>query len=267
MGFLIDTAMSELGISFGNNTEYPVNSNKYFAIFGRAIISFSKVSGIVLYQSKKSAVNAGGVDEPYITTGAVSELSSLQLEKGYGTVAMLNILKKAAEIILVIKNNDGSFNKVYYSDRISVSELKLSDLNASKSEVLIQSLKLSYTYLKPLPIEYESIVSMVENYLNSANDTSVNDTIFENFFSDIEEQASLKVSEDSSNYSDVTKDDDLNSSHTEPYTSETKSILNEEIIDAVKINEEINEVEALKALEDEKAFKENEAMLEKLIDI
>ncbi len=175
--------LSNFGINFGNVNEYPILSNKYFVIIGTNIFSFAKISGINLYSANVRAVNYGGTEIPYLVKEPNDTLNTIRFEKGFGTVNIAALVNKINMMILIIKGDDDSIQGVYYSDRMMVKNVTLSDLDASKSEVLIQTLE----------VAYNSFV------VSSALDTAV--SIFGKLFS-----TPKTVSSASSSYEDLSKD-------------------------------------------------------------
>ncbi len=148
MDISLKSVLSNFGINFGNVNEYPILSNKYFVIIGTNIFSFAKISGINLYSANVAAVNYGGAEEPYLVKEPKNSLNTIRFEKGFGTVNIASFINKVSTMILLIKGDDNSIKGVYYSDRMMVRNVTLSDLNAKSSEVLIQNLEVAYTSLK-----------------------------------------------------------------------------------------------------------------------
>lgn len=144
----VSSILSGMGINLGNLNEYPLSGNNYFVILGTSMLSFAKISGLVLRSVKTKGVNEGGINEPYIVEEPSDELNTLVLEKGYGTVDVMDMIKHAKMMILIIRGPGNLIKGVYYTSRMIVKEVALSDLEGNKSEVLIQRMTISYTYLK-----------------------------------------------------------------------------------------------------------------------
>lgn len=142
----LKSVLSSFGINFEN--EYPVLSNKYIAIIGGNIFGFSKISGLNLYSANVKGVNYGGADEPFMIYEPNSSLNTLKLEKGFGTVDILGLVEKVSMLILIIKGSDNSVKGVYYTNKMMVKSVTLSDLDAGKSDVLIQTMEICYTSFK-----------------------------------------------------------------------------------------------------------------------
>lgn len=140
--------LSSFGFDIGNLNNYPIDGTKYFVILGTSVCSFSKISGIYLRSVKTMGVNEGGMNEPYIVEEPNSELNTLRFEKGFGTTDVLNMVNKIKTMLLLIKGRDNKIKGAYYTSRMIVKDITLSDLDAGKSTVLIQTMTISYTYLK-----------------------------------------------------------------------------------------------------------------------
>lgn len=137
-----------MGLYLGNLEEYPVLGMNYFIVLGSAIMSFSKISGLHLYGANIKPVLEGGRFEPYMVEESMEQLHTMTLEKGVGTIDMLDVIKRANFMILIIKNADNSLRTAYYTNTIMVQDIKLTDLEAKSSRVLIQSMSIAYTHLK-----------------------------------------------------------------------------------------------------------------------
>lgn len=137
-----------MGIHLGNLEEYPVLGMNYFIVLGSSIMSFSKISGLHLYGANIKPVLEGGRFEPYMVEESMEELHTMTLEKGVGTIDLLNVIKSANFMILIIKNQDHSLRTAYYTNTIMVKDVKLTDLEANSSRVFIQSMSVAYTHLK-----------------------------------------------------------------------------------------------------------------------
>lgn len=148
MSGTIQKILSSFGFNIGNLDDYPIDGTKYFVILGTSVCSFSKISGIYLRSVKTMGVNEGGMNEPYIVEEPNSELNTLQLEKGFGTIDVLNMVNKIKTMLLLIKGRDNKIKGAYYTSRMIVKDITLSNLDAGKSTVLIQTMTISYTYLK-----------------------------------------------------------------------------------------------------------------------
>lgn len=145
---MVNKLLSTMGIHLGNLEEYPVLGMNYFIVLGSSILSFSKISGLHLYGANIKPVLEGGRFEPYMVEESMEELHTMTLEKGVGTIDMLNVIKRANFMILIIKNADNSLRTAYYTNTIMVKDIKLTDLEAQSSRVLIQSMSIAYTHLK-----------------------------------------------------------------------------------------------------------------------
>ena len=148
MAGTIQKILSSFGFNIGNLNDYPIDGTKYFVILGTSVCSFSKISGIYLRSVKTMGVNEGGMNEPYIVEEPNSELNTLRFEKGFGTIDVLNMVNKIKTMLLLIKGRDNKIKGAYYTSRMIVKDITLSDLDAGKSAVLIQTMTISYTYLK-----------------------------------------------------------------------------------------------------------------------
>ncbi|MDD3569869.1 MAG: hypothetical protein PHY44_02055, partial [Lachnospiraceae bacterium] len=169
---LTQTLLSKLGINIGNSQDYPIGSMNYFVILGTSILSFSKISGINLYNTKTMAVNEGGMLEPYIVEEPNNELNTLHFEKGYGTANVLDMIPNAKAMILIIKGQNNEIKGAYQTSRMMVKDVKLSDLDASKSAVLIQNMTISYTSLKSVPAGVQSGLGKLFSLLDYNNNSS-----------------------------------------------------------------------------------------------
>lgn len=148
MAGTIQKILSSFGFNIGNLNDYPIDGTKYFVILGTSVCSFSKISGIYLRSVKTMGVNEGGMNEPYIVEEPNSDLNTLRFEKGFGTIDVLNMVNKIKTMLLLIKGRDNKIQGAYYTSRMIVKDITLSDLDAGKSTVLIQTMIISYTYLK-----------------------------------------------------------------------------------------------------------------------
>lgn len=148
----VSQALSSLGINIGNVNEYPVSNMNYFVIFGASKISFSKISGLTVIKNETKGVLEGGVKEPYITTKGSTDLSTMVLEKGFGTVDVNAMVTSsvARSMILIIRGEGNAIKGAYYTDRMVVKSLELSDLDAMKPGVWVQKLSISYTTLNAI---------------------------------------------------------------------------------------------------------------------
>lgn len=140
--------LSSFGFNIGNLNDYPIDGTKYFVILGTSVCSFSKISGIYLRSVKTMGINEGGMNESYIVEEPNNDLNTLRFEKGFGTIDVLSMVNKIKTMLLLIKGRDNKIQGAYYTSRMIVKDITLSDLDAGKSTVLIQTMTISYTYLK-----------------------------------------------------------------------------------------------------------------------
>lgn len=178
MGITVKSILSRMGVNIGNLNEYPIQGTKYIVILGLSILSFSKISGITLYSANIRGLNEGGMNEPYLVEEPNNTPSVMKLEKGYGTVDVLQIIDKAKVMLLLIKGQDNKIKGAYYTSRMMIKEVTLSDLDAGKSGILIQTMTISYTNLKPVNavmgmgsmFGLDEIISSLLDYNNDEDD-------------------------------------------------------------------------------------------------
>lgn len=127
--------------------QYPLLSYQYDVILGGYLTSFSKITGIVLQSSEVVAVNEGGRNQPYLFRDSKKNFHTMVLEKGYGTVNLINFYDKVTDVTIILRNQQGNIVQAYSTSYAVVQEIKFSDLNASTTEVLIQSMSIAYTTL------------------------------------------------------------------------------------------------------------------------
>lgn len=142
------TIASALGVNLGKGNEYPIISNGYYVVLGTILTSFSRISGITLKSSELKPVNEGGSNKPYIFRDTKKEFNTITFEKGYGTLDVMELIDELNTMTIIIKGNDKSVQGVYCTDRAVVQTVTLSDLEASESKVLIQSMTIAYNTLK-----------------------------------------------------------------------------------------------------------------------
>ncbi|MFI3174346.1 MAG: hypothetical protein R3Y53_03975 [Bacillota bacterium] len=294
MADFIQKMLAKAGIAFGNTSDYPIMSNHYFAIFGKAVVSFSKISGITLLTNKNSAVSEGGRFEPYITTEPVSELSTMTLEKGFGTLDLLSIANKSKSFILVVRGDDHAIKNVYYTDRMSVDKMTISDLDAKSSTVLVQNITISYTYLRPMPDLVDMLPSSVASVLSAAgldNASLFNAISTEGSTSDLSDQIAgsvLKTGMTEETATETTEDTTADTAEDTTYLGENdadniasdterikaekeakrnEKLANQDVQSAVDANSTAAEQEKERADEEAKASQEKASLLEELIQL
>jgi phage tail-like protein len=153
-----------------NKSSYPLNNNNYVVVFGKYTMGFSKISGIALKSSEYSAINEGGRDTPYILPEQTKKINTITFEKGLGTSNLMSIVNKINLLTIIIRGSDQSIKAVYYTDRAFVENINLSDLNANASEVLIQTMTVSYNTLKKV----DNIDSLTYNPQNNKTSATSN---------------------------------------------------------------------------------------------
>lgn len=161
MSGVVKGVLSKMGVNIGSSSDTPLLGNNYFVIIGTSILSFSKISGISFFNAATQGINEGGRNEPYIVEEPRSTLNDMVLEKGFGTVDILRLAAGAKSMILIMKDDCGNIQGAYYTGCMMIKEIKISDLNAQKSDVLIQSMTISYTNLK----KAETIMKLASNGL------------------------------------------------------------------------------------------------------
>lgn len=169
--------LSSFGINLGNVEEYPVLGTNYFVIIGMSVLSFSKISGINLFSQSTKAINEGGRYEPYIVEEPNEKLNKITFEKGLGTVNIMNIVNSAKSMIIVIKDSNNKIKGIYYTGTMLIESISISELEASKSNVLIQKMEISYINLKQMK-DFDKYSSVFDGELLSYLSTyNTNDDI------------------------------------------------------------------------------------------
>lgn len=142
---LVDTALGIVGVSYKNDSEDPIQGMNYVVIIGTNIATFSKVSGIRLLHRKVGTVNEGGMLTPYLVEEQDDETTTMTLEKGLGTLDLYKYCKNSSTMIIVVKDRHKDIKAVYYTSRMFVSDISISDLAGNSSEIVIQKMQVTYT--------------------------------------------------------------------------------------------------------------------------
>ncbi len=124
---------------------FPVLSHRFYVIFNNQIeMHFSKISEMTLKASHITPFNEGGANKPYFLRDYQKTLNTLTLEKGFGTLDVLNMMHKVHDMTIVVKQSDGTVKSVFYARRAVVQDVKLSELTGATSQVLIQKMTIVY---------------------------------------------------------------------------------------------------------------------------
>lgn len=126
---------------------YPLLCYQYDVILGGCLTSFSKITGLVLKSSEITAVNEGGRNQPYLFRDSKKNIHTMVLEKGYGTIDLMGFCDNITDVTILLRNQKGDIVQAYSTSYAVVQEIKFSDLDASKTEILIQSMTIAYTML------------------------------------------------------------------------------------------------------------------------
>lgn len=270
MGFA-KSLLSKAGLNIGNLKDYPVHSMNYFVILGTSILSFSKISGIHLYHSKTMAVNEGGMLEPYIVEEPNNELNTLKFEKGYGTVDVLDMVHTAKTMLLIIKGQDHKVKGIYYTSRMMVRDVTLSDLDASKSAILIQNLTISYTALKRAPYSMKMGLSALFDAFDY-NDNSAEKEEIRKYAEKLSSK-NLKKQKSDTMPSDGKTQYQREREQIEKDTKQLKALKeakihqNQQVDMASKVNHKIREENRKKEEEARKKEEEKQQQIENLIEL
>ncbi len=134
-------------LQLSQQQQYPLLCYQYDVILGGYLTSFSKITGLVLKSSEVTAVNEGGRNQPYLFRDSKKKIHTMVLEKGYGTVDLMSFCDNITDVTILLRNQKGEIIQAYSTSYAVVQEIKFSDLDASKTEVLIQSMTIAYTML------------------------------------------------------------------------------------------------------------------------
>lgn len=151
-----NTLANQWKLQLGQQQVYPMLSYQYDVILGGVLTSFSKISGMVLKSAEVTAVNEGGRNQPYLFRDSRKNIHTMTLEKGYGTLDLLELSNKVIDVTILLRKQDLSIVQAYATSYAVVQEIKLSDLEASDTKVLIQSMTVAYTILSPAKNVLES---------------------------------------------------------------------------------------------------------------
>jgi len=258
----IKSVLSTFGANIGNVKDYPVLSNKYFVIMGASIFSFSKISGINLYSANVKAVNYGGIDEPFLIYEPNNNFNTLKLEKGFGTANILELADKVKTFILIIKGDDNSVKGIYYTNKMMVKNIVLSDLDAGKSNVLIQTMEIAYISLrtsKKLNLAVASLSSLtnVSSHTSGESEQRTTSGIVEKNEILTEKEVNIKKNDTSKNNNSGSYEKSSYEKEREQITTDTERIKklkmakinNKEIKAAAKRNKIIEEENKKKNIE------------------
>lgn len=268
----ISLLASTLGLNLGNLSEYPANSNKYYVALGTFLTSFSKVSGINLKSSQIVPINEGGSNKPYLFRDTKKEFNTITFEKGFGTIDVMSMVDKVSVMTIIIKGNDNSIKGVYYTDRAIVQSVSLSDLDALKSEPLIQTMTVAYNTLKKADkimtaLSFLSAAGGSTSIVDSALSKQARDKAEEEKAQSTKEKELSKEREEAKAKSLSTDNKEKESSLGESLESKNDEIKNEAVrlannqnknVDLIKQKEEeeekLNEEKRIKELEDKIEF-------------
>lgn len=269
---LSQTLLSKLGINIGNSQDYPIGSMNYFVILGTSILSFSKISGINLYTNKTMAVNEGGMLEPYIVEEPNSELNILHLEKGYGTIDVLDMIPNAKVMILIIKGQDNEIKGAYQTSRMMVKDVTLSDLDASRSAVLIQNMTISYTSLKSVSATVKAGLKSFFSLLDY-NDSSAQAEEVKKYSQKLSDEKKKKISQKETSSTDTRTQYEKEQEQIKQDTERLKKLKqagtaqNSAVAQASKVNRKIQEENQKKQEAAQKVELEKQRQLEKIIEL
>ena len=144
----VSGALSLAGIHTKNKSGYPTPSSRYLVITNNSILGFSRISGLSLKSSNVLVLNEGGTDRPYLVSQPQKEYNIMTLEKGFGTYELMRAMAKMKFLMIIIRDHNGSLKGAYYFKDAVIKDIKLSDLEAKSSEVLIQTMTIAYHSLK-----------------------------------------------------------------------------------------------------------------------
>ena len=144
----VSGALSLAGIHTKNKSSYPTPSSRYLVITNNSILGFSRISGLSLKSSNVLVLNEGGTDRPYLVSQPQKDYNTMTLEKGFGTYELMRAMAKMKFLMIIIRDYNGSLKGAYYFKDAVIKDIKLSDLEAKSSEVLIQTMTIAYHSLK-----------------------------------------------------------------------------------------------------------------------
>ncbi len=148
MAFLQQSTLaSQWQLQLGQQQAYPMLSHQYDVILGGVLTSFSKISGLVLKSAEVTAINEGGRNQPYLFRDSRKNVYTMTLEKGYGTMDLLELSHKITDVTILLRNQNGHIVQAYATSYAVVQEIKLSNLEAADTKILIQSMTIAYTKL------------------------------------------------------------------------------------------------------------------------
>lgn len=153
-------------LQMGQNQPYPLIAYQYDVILGGYLTSFSKITGLVLQSAEVTAVNEGGRNQPYLFRDSKKKLQTMVLEKGYGTMNLIDICDKITDVTIILRNQKGEIIQAYSTGYAIVQEIKFSDLNACSTQVLIQYMSIAYTVLCESKDISESCRNLEKNSVN-----------------------------------------------------------------------------------------------------
>ena len=134
-------------LQMGQKQTYPLVAYQYDVILGGYLTSFSKITGLVLQSAEVMAINEGGRNQPYLFRDSKKKLQTMVLEKGYGTLNLIDICDKVTDVTIILRNQKGEIMQAYSTGYAVVQEIKFSELNACSTQVLIQYMSIAYTVL------------------------------------------------------------------------------------------------------------------------
>ena len=109
-------------LQMGQKQSYPLVAYQYDVILGGYLTSFSKITGLVLQSAEVMAINEGGRNQPYLFRDSKKKLQTMVLEKGYGTLNLIDICDKVTDVTIILRNPKGEIIQAYstgYADRKS----------------------------------------------------------------------------------------------------------------------------------------------------
>lgn len=145
---------------------YPLLCYQYDVILGGYLTSFSKITGLVLKSSEITAVNEGGRNQPYLFRDSKKNIHTMILEKGYGTIDLMGFCDNITDVTILLRNQKGDIVQAYSTSYAVVQEIKFSDLDASKTEILIQSMTIAYTMLNEAKDVKQTCSSLEKENIN-----------------------------------------------------------------------------------------------------
>lgn len=130
----------------------------FLVIIGQMLISFSKVSNLVSQVEYETVQEGGNNKYPLLFQKPRTSTDTLILEKGVrglSTDVCFHLLREGmqVELVTILLLNDHKFiKKALFFQRGLITKRTFSDLDASKSELLIETLEIAHSGLIEIPL-------------------------------------------------------------------------------------------------------------------